>query len=172
MIKKLRLISIFGFIILLSSCESTGVCTEPITPKLMIGFTNYDNLGNVVNVDPPKDLKIYGNKDGKDIIGENPENEFLYPNINPADNNKLIPLIFDVNRDSLKYIFRFAGDIYDTLDIKYTRKNTYVNNDCGYKSTFSNVELQYYSKNRIDSISLLTDKIDYDTEQHIQIFTK
>ena len=69
-----------------------------------------------------KDLKIYGNRDGKDIIGTTPETEFLYPNISQVNSDKLISLIFDVNRDSAKFIFKFEGDIYDTLKINYLIK--------------------------------------------------
>lgn len=172
MIKKLSLPLLFGFTLLLGACESTGVCTEPVTPKLMVGFSDIDHLGNTINVVPPEDLKIYGNRDGKDIIGSSPETEFIYPNLYPADENKLITLIFDVNRDSLKYIFRFAGDKNDTLELKYKRQDIYVNNDCGYKAIFSEVELKHYTTNTIDTIILLTENIEYDTEQHIQIFTK
>ena len=172
MIKKLSLPLLFGLVLLLSSCESTGVCTEPVTPKLMMGFSNVDHLGNTISVIPPEELKIYGNREGKDIIGSTPENEFIYPNLSPADEDKLVALIFDVNRDSLKYIYKFAGDIYDTLEIKYKRQNLYINNDCGYKTTFSEVELKHYSTNAIDTIILLTENIEYDTEQHLQIFTK
>ncbi|MCK5906799.1 MAG: hypothetical protein KAG37_04370 [Flavobacteriales bacterium] len=172
MIKKLSLPLLLGVVLILSSCESTGICTEPVTPKLRIGFSDVDHLGNTISVIPPEELKIYGNRDGKDIIGSSPENEFIYPNMSPADEDKLVSLIFDVNRDSLKYIYKFKGDIYDTLELKYIRQNIYINNDCGYKTTFSEVELKYYSTIAIDTIILLTENIEYDTEQHIQIFTK
>jgi len=172
MIKKLNLLSILGITLLLFSCESTGICTQPVTPKLMIGFSDLDVLGNPISVAPPGDLKIYGNKDGKDIIGQSPENEFIYPNMSPANEDKLISLLFDVNRDSIRYIFRFKGDINDTLDVTYKRKNSYIDNNCGYKTTFSDVELKHYSTNAIDTIILLTENIEYDTEQHLQIFTK
>jgi hypothetical protein len=172
MIKKLSLPLLLGFILMLSSCESTGVCTEPVTPKLMIGFSDVDHLGNTINVPPPENLKIYGNRDGKDIIGSTPESEYIYPSLFPANEDKLITLIFDVNRDSLKYIFNFDGNFSDTLEIKYKRQDVYINNDCGYKAIFSEVELKHYTTNAIDTIILLTENIEYDTEQHIQIFTK
>ena len=172
MIKKLSLTLFLGTLLILSGCESTGICTEPVTPKLMIGFSKLDNLGNPVNIAPPQDLKIYGNKDGKDIILSDPQLQYIYPNMSPANEDKLVALLFDVNRDSLKYILKFAEDIYDTLDIKYKRQNIYVNNDCGYKTTFSEVELKYYSTNTIDTIILLTENIEYDTEQHIQFYTE
>ena len=172
MIKKLSLLLLFGIIAILSSCESTGICTEPITPTLKVGFSDIDNLGNVILVSPPKDMKIYGNKDGGDIISENPENEYIYPNIFPASDEKIITLLFDVNRDSLMYIFLFESGLTDTLKLKYTRENHYVSKNCGYKTIFPNVELEYFSKNVIDSLVLLSDNIEFDNEQHIEIFTK
>lgn len=172
MIKKLSLPLILGILISLSSCESTGVCTEPVTPNLMIGFAEIDGLGNPENVSPPSNLKIYGNKDGIDIIGTTAETEYLYPSLSQADENKLIPLLFDVNRDTLTYILKFDGDIFDTLKINYIRENIYINKNCGYKTVFQQVELNYYSTNVIDSLILLSDNIEYDTEQHIKIFNK
>ena len=172
MIKKLSLSFFFGIILLLSSCESTGICTEPVTPKLMIGFSAIDNLGNPEDVIPPDNLKIYGTKDGKDIIGSTPETEFLYPSMSQTDENKRVALVFDVNRDSLTYIFKYDGDIFDTLKINYIRENNYINEDCGYKTAFHEVELKYYSTNAIDTIILLKESIVYDTEQHIKIFNK
>ncbi len=157
--------------LLLSGCESTGICTEPVTPKLMIGFSDFDNLGNPEDIDPPSDLKIYGTKDGTDIGTSNEEN-FIFPGLTQTDENKRIALIFDVNRDSLTYIFKFEGDIFDTLRINYIRENRYINKNCGYKTVFQQVELDYYSTNAIDSIILLTENIEYDTEQHIKIFNK
>jgi|LGVF01.1.fsa_nt_gb hypothetical protein len=172
MTRKLSTIFLLGLITIISGCESTGICTEPVTPKLMVGFSADDNLGNEVNVTPPKDLKIYGNRDGKDIIGTTPETEFLYPNISQVNSDKLISLIFDVNRDSAKFIFKFEGDIYDTLKINYLRKQSFVNENCGYKSTFYDVDIKYYSTNKIDTIILLSQTIEYDTEQHIKIRNK
>ena len=172
MIKKLSLIFFLGIILILNSCESTGICTEPVTPKLMIGFSNLDNLGNSKDVIPPDSLKIYGVKDGKDIIITGAKPQYLYPDLTQTDEDKRVALIFDVNRDSLTYIFKFDGDIFDTLKIKYTRSNHYINKNCGYKTIFHDVELKYYSEHAIDTIILLTENIDYDTEQHIKIFNK
>ena len=171
MIKKLSLSFFLGTILLLNSCDSTGICTKPVTPKLMIGFSKLDNLGNPKDIDPPKDLKIYGIKDGVEIFIDGTEPQYLYPDLTQTDEDKRVALIFDVNRDSLTYIFKFdSGN--DTLKMKYIRNNRYVNKDCGYKTVFNNVELEYYSTHVIDSIALLTETIDYDTEQHIQLFNK
>jgi len=172
MIKKLSLTFFFGIILLLSSCESTGICTEPVTPKLMIGFSELDNLGNPVDIIPPDNLKIYGTKNDIDIIIEGTEPQYLYPDFSQTDGDKHVALVFDVNRDNLTYIFKYDGDIFDTLKIKYTRNNRYINKNCGYKTIFHDVELEYYSEHAIDTVILLTETIDYDTEQHIKIFNK
>jgi hypothetical protein len=171
MIKKLSIPFLFGFLVLLSSCESTGICTEPITPKFMVAFFAKDNLGNNVKVDPPKNLKIFGNRDGKDLIGGTPENEYIYPNLFQTDEAKRVTLLFDVNRDSLIYIFRYDGNIHDTLKLKYSRKNSYVSENCGYKTIFKNININY-TTNAIDTIILLSDNIEFDNEEHIEIFNK
>ena len=171
MIKKLSLAFFLGITFILNSCESTGICTEPVTPKLMIGFSENNSLGNPVDIVPPDNLKIYGTKDNKDIIIEGDEPQYLYPDLSQTDEDKRVALIFDVNRDNVTYIFKFEGGT-DTLEIKYLRNNRYVNKNCGYKTIFHDVELKYYSTNVIDKVTLLTETIDYDTEQHIKIFNK
>ena len=150
MIKKLSLPFIFGIILLLSSCESTGICTEPVTPKLMIGFSDFDNLGNPEDIEPPSDLKIYGTKDGTDI-GTSNEDNFIFPGLTETDENKRIALIFDVNRDSLTYIFKFEGDIFDTLRINYIRENRYINKKVEKKLISSTLCFVNISSNQINS---------------------
>jgi len=172
MIKKLSLLFFLGIVLALSSCESTGICTEPITPKLMIGFSKNDNLGNPEDTNPPSGLKIYGTKDGIDIVGQSEDNQFIYPDMSQVDKDKRVALLFDVNRDTLTYIFKFNENTSDTLQISYSRENKYVSKDCGYKTIFHQVDLDHYSTNAIDTIILLTEEIEYDTEQHIKIFSK
>ena len=176
MIKKFSALFLLGILLFLNSCESTGICTEPITPKFVIGFAGIDNLGNPIDIMPPNDLMIYGNRDGKDIIGSNPEYKYIFPNITQADpNTGKISLIFDVNKDELTYIFRFESFspiIFDTLKISYTRVNQYVSKNCGYKTIFNNVKIDYNSTNAIDKIILLSENIEYDVEKHLKIYLK
>jgi hypothetical protein len=161
-------------IILLASCDSTGLCTEPVTPKLQVGFAQLDELGNEKDISPSKFLYIYGIKDGNEIINENEDFKYLYPNIVTVNNNR-IGLILDVNRDESTYVFMYDdGDdqtlnTFDTLKISYSRKQEFVNIECGHKSTFSNAQI-HFTTNNINKIELLTDKIDNDIEQHIKIF--
>ncbi|MEN8138009.1 MAG: DUF6452 family protein [Bacteroidota bacterium] len=145
----------------------------------MIGFTSYNNLENEEIVSPPSGLLIYGYKDGKDMLG-NPESEeypeYIYPDMRQANENKLIPLIFDVNKDNLTYIFEFVTDeetkIHDTISLSYKRKQIFINQNCGYKSTFYEVKIESFTKNAIEEATLLTQTIEYDTEKHINILLK
>lgn len=172
MIRKFFLTLLFGSLLTVYSCDNSGICTEPVTPKLMTGFFEKDNLNNEKSVAPPADLKIYGNKDGKNIIGDSDDTKYMYPNLVKTNEDLLLPLIFDTNEDSLTLIFNFEGDIIDTLELTYKRKQKFVNLDCGYKSIFYDVEINSYTENKIDTLILQTNYIEYDTEQHIKIRLK
>ncbi|MCK5781750.1 MAG: hypothetical protein KAH10_04135 [Flavobacteriales bacterium] len=173
MIKKLTVVVIaFITIVGSSSCESTGICLDPVTPKLMLGFVDLDGLGNEEDISPPDSLLIYGNRDGKDIIGEeNGKPIYLFPNQSQEDQKtNLIALIFDVNRDSLTYLFKIEG-VIDTINIKYHRKQSFISQNCGYKSTFYDVEIKNFTTNLILKASI-EQTIEYDTERHLKIILK
>ena len=187
MINKSIKIIVTLFIGLLLACDSTGICTNDVTPTLQLGFAGYDNLNNEVVINPPTGTLIFGFKDGKDVNGlplyngsDKDSTKFypLYPSIITANEKKLIPLLFDENRDELTYIMLFEEDatngtfIPDTISLSYTRIQSFVSPECGYKTVFDDVILEYYSKNKVDSVALLLDEIEYDIEQHIKIFIK
>lgn len=170
-------IKFIAYIILLAiinnSCDSTGLCTEPVTPKIQIGFVNLDILGNEEDINPPDNLIIYGNKDGQDIIGDTDADRYLYPSLTPIS-DKRIGLTLDVDRDNVIFIFGFNADdintvVYDTLQISYKRNPEFVSLECGHKTTFSNVLIDY-TKNYFSKIELITDQIDNEIEQHIKIY--
>jgi len=184
MIKKLAILLFVITTATLNSCESTGICIEPVTPKLMIGFSANDELNNEESINPPDNLKIFGNRDGENIIvkGSIDDNTIIYTNLYPSltsvNSDKQIPLLFDVNRDSLTYILNFDyidednKGIYDTLKLKYTRKQIFIGENCGYKSIFYDVLTPIFTNNKIENVILLSQTIEYDTEQHIKIYLK
>lgn len=181
MLKKAVKTSLLLIVLLLVRCTYTGICTEPITPKLIIGFTSLDKLNNEVEAPVPSGLRIQGSKDGENIEGEN--GEYIYPDLMQADEKKQVSLFFDVNRDSIMYIFKFIEEkkgvdslpikttIEDTLKLKYLRKQVFVNEDCGYKSIFYNVDIES-TKNKILKAKLLAKTIEYDNTQHIKILVR
>ena len=137
----------------------------------MTGFSSFDKYDNEISIQPPNNLVIYGVKDNTGIISKNEENiEYLYPNLVQADQEKLISLIFDVDRDKINYVFKFE-DVIDTVSISYTRKRDFVGVNCGFKTTFHNISI-IHSNNKISSAEILSQNIEYDTEQHLKIFLK
>ncbi len=76
------------------------------------------------------------------------------------------PLYYD--SASCKFVIRING-VYDTMEYRYSGELHLLSKECGY-SYFFNIDTVTYTKNIIDSVSILKKTVTTSDEENIRIF--
>ncbi len=137
-----------------SSCEKDDVCLEPVTPKLMLKFYDFQNPLNEKEVE---NLSIV-------VL---PENDTIYKNLTTNE----LSLQLNVNQDFSKFLF-IKDQNTDTLTYSYERHPVFVSKTCGYKTIFEQFSTQLSTDNNlwIKNIEVITPTVNTDTLTHVKIF--
>ncbi len=137
-----------------SSCEKDDVCLEPVTPKLMLKFYDFQNPLNEKEVE---NLSIV-------VL---PENDTIYKNLTTNE----LSLQLNVNQDFSKFLF-IKDQNTDTLTFSYERHPVFVSKTCGYKTIFEQFSTQLSTDNNlwIKNIEVITPTVNTDTLTHVKIF--
>ena len=140
-------------IFLFSSCERDDVCTQNMTPNLIIRF--YDNSFTTI-LKPVVDIKVISL----------PNYDTIYKNA--TLDSISIPL--NVNADLSKFIIVKSGNA-DTLQFNYQRNEIFVSKTCGFKDNFSNliVNILTDSNNWILQSDVLQSEIILENSAHVKI---
>jgi len=136
----------------LSSCRKDDICTEPTTPKLQIGFYDFNQ---------PEDKKVV---EHLWVIALPQMDTFIND-----ESKDSIALPLNVNENNTAFIFQQDTN-KDTIYFNYSVENVFVSKACGYKAVFHNLQadLQTDNDNWIKQIELLKNEILEDT-MHIKI---
>ncbi|MDY7396576.1 DUF6452 family protein [Aureibaculum sp. 2210JD6-5] len=149
-------------IFVMSSCERDEICIDPITPKLIIAFYDFEddessksvnNLAiEIINVDiTNKSLDTVGT----DSIGIPLNIYALQTTIVLTSDSK--------NSDLINQ---------DTIQVNYETENIFVGRSCGYKSIFKNVSINRDfndSERWIKSLVVEQSEIENETKAHVTI---
>jgi hypothetical protein len=159
MIKNsLKLIAII-FIIALTSCERDDICTEAITPHLVVRFYDSANPTQTKNV---SNLSIFVDSLGTDV---------LIGSVISSTDSIAIPLRIDEDLSKIKLSKNISGtDLADDFKLNYSRSAVFVSRSCGFKTIYENLTVSDLTTNWIQNISVNKSIIDNETEAHISIF--
>lgn len=161
MIKKV--ISLFIAFTFISGCEKDDICdAETTTPRILIDFFNINNPSVPRNV--------------TNLIVKSPDVENPYEG--PFNANRVaIPLKTFANQTVLELTNNGNSPQANTdvITINYSRDIIYISRACGFKTYFTLQTGQGFvlatdPNNWIQSINVVTNRIDSENEAHIQIF--
>ncbi len=150
--KKQFIIFILLFTTFLS-CEKDDICIDAITPNLIFRFYN-DTLHTelkAVALDSIWAINNYGLTDYKDI----------------SKDSIAIPL--NLNEDFTTYIFE-SNSIKDTIKFTYVRSDIFVSRSCGYKTNFTDLQINSNTNNWIKSITINNPNVSDEKAAHITIY--
>jgi hypothetical protein len=71
--------------------------------------------------------------------------------------------------DSSTFIFRFDSSVYDTITFRYTQYLKLVSHECGFVNFF-NITSCETTTNRIDSVWIRKDLVEYGNEENVKIY--
>jgi hypothetical protein len=161
MIKKV--IFLFIACIFISGCEKDDICdAETTTPRIVIDFFNINNPSVPRNV--------------TNLIVSSPNVEDPYEG--PFNTNRIaIPLKTFEDQTVLELTNNGNSSQAntDTITINYSRDIIYISRACGFKTYFTLQPGQGFvlapdPNNWIQTINIVTNRIDSENEAHIQIF--
>lgn len=195
--KKLKFLVLTITLILLS-CERDDICAETTstTPRLIIEFYDVDNNDDLKDVPL---LTVYGegmftDEDGvtvepteasDKIVIDNLESSSVSYLFNRTKNKIALPLKIGPEGELTTTRFVLEKDTHlrldddvntssnkDILEINYTSEYVYVSRACGYKSVFSNIDLNRDTDGDswISSIETLVTEIENENTVHVYIY--
>lgn len=144
-------------------CERDDLCVDtPITPFLVITFQDSD---------PSLDVKKQVVRLQVTLI----ENDKLFF-IEPVTTDSIrIPL--NTITDNTRFQFtrnvddpNEANIASDTLDFSYIREQFYVNRACGFKTLFSDLEMNQETSNWIQDFEIINTDVNDEPNTHIRLF--
>ena len=143
-------ILLFGLILGSAGCNINRPCEEPTEFPLVTGY--YDSTGADTTL---SDLTIYG-------MGM--EDSLLYD----RDTLQSVSLPLNPFTDTTRFIMIF-GPYTDTLNFFYQRNLRMISPECGF-AIFFEIKSFSHTYHAIDSLSLLDQNLDAQTQEHLQIF--
>lgn len=133
-----------------TSCEDDDFCSEPTTPRLIIGFYDIESPSD------KKALTIYSWAEGKDSIYQLATVDSI-----------LLPL--DTQHTSTKYKIS-SSTIVDEFNFTYTVTDKYISESCGHIGIFNDFNLESYTEQWIQGIEVTIRQIEDETETHVKIY--
>lgn len=158
-----NIIFLFLALVFISGCEKDDICdAETTTPRIVIDFFNINNPSVPRNV--------------TNLIVKSPDVENPYEG--PFNSNRIsIPLKTFTDQTVIE-LTNFGNTPQANTDIitfNYSRDIIYISRACGYKTYFNlqpglGLVLATDPNNWIQTINIVTNRIDSENEAHIQIF--
>lgn len=152
---RMRLFFLFTLLVLASACNINRPCDEPTKFPVQTGFYDYNN--DILSDTIVENLSLYG-------IGK--EDSLIYQGI---DTNK-VNFKLDPFSDSTKIVIMGFSKT-DTLTFIYNRHLELVSPECSF-AMFFDIHTILRTTNFIDSLSLLDNTLDANTQEHLQIFVR
>lgn len=165
---KMRKTILFFLIIamLTAGCEKDDICTEGITPLLIIRFYDIDNPNTIKKV---TNLQVTGSEKSSPLS-----------NINRVDKDSIaIPLKSFSDNTNFIFINNSADDNNgnetgntDTITFTYTSKEIFISRACGYIANYTNLnnQLSEDSDNWIKSVTIENNTINNQSAAHVKIY--
>jgi hypothetical protein len=154
--RKNRIFFILSLIILIIySCDAPP-CEDSNGVKVNIGFYHFNGTSL-------KDTLI----DSLNITLKNDSATLFLNGTKTKTGNVAFPL--SMIADSSTFVFQFDSIAYDTLTIRYTQYLKLVSHQCGFVNFF-NITSYKNTTNRIDSLWIRKDLVEYGTEENIKIY--
>jgi len=162
----------------LVSCERDDICAETTatTPRLLIGFYDAANQDDLKSV--PR-LTLYGEGLVTDPEASSDATLVFNANANAAelplriDTEGIITISrFVLEKDSNLRIDGTGNSNIDIIEFSYTPEFVYVSRACGYKSIFSNLNVEIIDDgdNWITSREIITTTVENENTIHVRIF--
>jgi len=142
-------------IIFIYSCDAPP-CEDSNGVLLNIGFYHFNGTSL-------KDTLI----DSLNITLKNDSATLFLNGTKKKTGNVALPL--SMIADSSTFIFQFDSVAYDTLTIRYNQYLKLVSHQCGFVNFF-NITSYENTTNRIDSVWIRKDLVEYGTEENIKIY--
>ena len=130
---KIRKFAAILFVVgmIVPACERDDICTEEITPRLIVRFYDKDNPDRFKSV---QDLSVRI---------EGVEGDVEHETIQPSTDSISIPI--RVDQDMTRFILAIPGQEEedpaneDALELTYSQEDVFVSRSCGYKAIFLDV---------------------------------
>ena len=156
MYRKNRIFFLLTFIVMvIYSCDAPP-CEDSDGVKLNIGFYHFD--GKAL-----QDTLI----DSLNITLQNDSTTLFWNGIKQKIGSIALPL--SMIADSSSFVFQFDSLAYDTITFQYTQYLKLESHECGFVNFF-NITGCKTTTNRIDSIWIRKDLVEYGTEENIKIY--
>lgn len=133
-----------------TSCEDDDFCSEPTTPRLVIGF--YD----INSPSTKKTLPIYVWANEKDSIYQLATVDSILVPLDTQNTFSLYKIANENRVDEFKFV--------------YTVTDKYVSESCGYIGIFNDFSLESNTSNWIEDIDVNVIKVENETETHVKIY--
>jgi hypothetical protein len=142
-------------IIFMYSCDAPP-CEDSDGVQVNVGFYHFD--GKSLQDKAIDSLRIYLRNDSSTLY---------FDGMNTPTNKVTLPL--SMVADSSTFIFRFDSVATDTLTFRYTQYLKLVSHQCGFVNFF-NITGYKTTTNRIDSVWVRKNLVEYGTEENIKIY--
>jgi hypothetical protein len=142
-------------IIFIYSCD-TPPCEDSNGVKVNIGFYHFNGTSL-------KDTLI----DSLNITLKNDSATLFLNGTKTKTGSVALPL--SMNADSSSFIFQFDSISYDTITIRYSHYLKLVSHQCGFVDFFD-ITSYKNTTNRIDSLWIRKDLVEYGTKENIKIY--
>jgi len=165
--QKIAYLGILAFsLLILSSCEKDDICIAGDTPKLRIGFYDYNARENAKQ---PIDLVILGMDKSTLLNPMIPSDsnvfEVLIP-LNPSQNNTAY--YFVQNASLINEVL--SGDL-EALTFSYSIDPVYISKACGYIANYQELSIdRTIDPNWIKEISIENASITDENQIHVKIY--
>jgi hypothetical protein len=142
-------------IIFIYSCD-TPPCEDSDGVKVNLGFYYFD--GKALKDTLINSLNIYLKNDSA---------SHFYDGTKMKTGSVALPL--SMITDSSTFIFRFDASVNDTITFRYTQYLKLVSHECGFVNFFK-ISGCETTTNRIDSVWIRKDLVEYGNEENIKIY--
>ena len=120
-------------------------------------------------------LGFYHNN-GSNIVDTLIDSTIVYPILHPdellvtySEKSQGFSTILNNNSDTTSFIIYYDSIAYDTLHLVYERELNMISHDCGFAHFFRLKEV-INTTNRMDSIWIAHELVNYDNEEHIKLY--
>ncbi|GLB53243.1 hypothetical protein NBRC110019_22830 [Neptunitalea chrysea] len=165
--KIVPILAAIASIFIFGGCEKDDICTDAVTPSLIIKFYDDTSLSDIKTV---TELRVYG-------VGN--EDEMIIDRVSNLD-SILVPLKTLENTTSFVLISNSGDDDttgeevgnIDTISFNYVTNEIYVSRACGYKVNYSQLSstITDDGDNWITSISIENNEVVDENQAHVSIY--
>ena len=152
--RKICLLFITGFCLLLFSCESNESCEQSTVSLLNAGF--YTIVDSIPESTKVNDFTVYG-------IGR--ADSLIYDQSNSIG-SFVLPL--SPSCDTTGFVFNLGAET-DTIIFLYSRELHLLSMECGF-ATYYYIERIDNTSNTIDSVIVVNEKVTTGDDENIQIY--